>query len=177
MFQFGGIGSLFGGLRPQKLPHGDGTDPHAFSAGSRTRPVNTGTRNQRGLTRTAQDSSRHTKSEAFQALKGLCDICIHTVLNLECCKCARMGFNRANCLVVLRNCAIAHLRGNAEYTKSGSAKQPYNENHGQWKRYKRHIVNVSITPVICNALMMITGVIETFAICRLYRFHWPWFSL
>jgi len=29
---------------------------------------------------------------------------------------------------------------------------------------------------ICNALMMITGVIETFAKCR-YRFHWPWFSL
>jgi len=26
-------------------------------------------------------------------------------------------------------------------------------------------------------LMMITGVIETFAICRWYRFHWPWFSL
>jgi len=25
--------------------------------------------------------------------------------------------------------------------------------------------------------MMITGVIETFAICRLYRFHWPWYSL
>jgi len=23
---------------------------------------------------------------------------------------------------------------------------------------------------------MIPGVIETFAICRLYRFHWPWFS-
>ena len=30
---------------------------------------------------------------------------------------------------------------------------------------------------ICNALMMITGLIETFAICRLYRFLWPWFSL
>ena len=30
---------------------------------------------------------------------------------------------------------------------------------------------------ICNALMMITGVIETFAICRLYRFLWPWFPL
>ena len=30
---------------------------------------------------------------------------------------------------------------------------------------------------ICNALIMITGVMETFAICRLYRFHWPWFSL
>jgi len=30
---------------------------------------------------------------------------------------------------------------------------------------------------ICNALMMITGVIETFAICHWYRFHWPWFSL
>jgi len=24
--------------------------------------------------------------------------------------------------------------------------------------------------------MMITGVIETFAVCRLYGFHWPWFS-
>jgi len=30
---------------------------------------------------------------------------------------------------------------------------------------------------ICNALLMITVVIETFAICRLYRFLWPWFSL
>jgi len=31
---------------------------------------------------------------------------------------------------------------------------------------------------ICSALMMmITGVIETFAICRWYRFHWPWFSI
>jgi len=30
---------------------------------------------------------------------------------------------------------------------------------------------------LCNALMMMTGVIETFAICRGYRFHWPWFSL
>jgi len=25
--------------------------------------------------------------------------------------------------------------------------------------------------------MIITGVIETFAICRLYRFPWPWFWL
>jgi len=25
-------------------------------------------------------------------------------------------------------------------------------------------------------LMMITGVIETFAICRRHRFQWPWFS-
>jgi len=30
---------------------------------------------------------------------------------------------------------------------------------------------------ICNAPMVITGVIEKFAICRWYRFHWPWFSL
>ena len=30
---------------------------------------------------------------------------------------------------------------------------------------------------ICNALMKITGVIETFAICRLYHFHWSWYSL
>jgi len=30
---------------------------------------------------------------------------------------------------------------------------------------------------ICNALMMmITGVIETIAMCHWYRFHWPWFS-
>jgi len=25
--------------------------------------------------------------------------------------------------------------------------------------------------------MLITGVIETSAICGWYRFHWPWFSL
>jgi len=25
--------------------------------------------------------------------------------------------------------------------------------------------------------MMTTGVIETFVICRWYRFHWPWFSV
>jgi len=25
--------------------------------------------------------------------------------------------------------------------------------------------------------MMITGIIETYAICRWYRFHRPWFSL
>jgi len=25
--------------------------------------------------------------------------------------------------------------------------------------------------------MMITGVIETFAICHLYRLLWPWYSL
>jgi len=29
------------------------------------------------------------------------------------------------------------------------------------------------TSPVCNALMMRTGVIETFAKCRLYRFHWP----
>jgi len=40
------------------------------------------------------------------------------------------------------------------------------ENHGQGKWYKRHTANVSKT-----------GVIETFAVCRLYHFPWPWFSL
>jgi len=25
--------------------------------------------------------------------------------------------------------------------------------------------------------MMITGIIETFAICHLYRLLWPWYSL
>jgi len=39
------------------------------------------------------------------------------------------------------------------------------------------IAKSSVYCTICNALMMITGVIETFAICRWYRFHWPWFSL
>jgi len=29
----------------------------------------------------------------------------------------------------------------------------------------------------CYALMMITGVIETFAICHLYRLLWPWYLL
>jgi len=29
----------------------------------------------------------------------------------------------------------------------------------------------------CYALMMITGVIQTFAICHLYRLLWPWYSL
>jgi len=33
------------------------------------------------------------------------------------------------------------------------------------------------TCILCNALMMITGVIETFAICRWHRFHWPWSQL
>jgi len=37
---------------------------------------------------------------------------IYTVLNLDCRKCARTKFHCANCLVELRNCAVAHLRGN-----------------------------------------------------------------
>jgi len=32
--------------------------------------------------------------------------------------------------------------------------------------FTTRLIDISITPVI-----------ETFAICRLYRFHWPWFSL
>jgi len=45
---------------------------------------------------------RCTTGEAFQAVKGLRDI-----LNLQCCKCARMRFHCASGLVVLRS---AHLR-------------------------------------------------------------------
>jgi len=41
-----------------------------------------------------------------------------------------------------------HITSHFCYTKSGSAKQPYNENHGQCKRYQWHIANVSITPAI-----------------------------
>jgi len=37
---------------------------------------------------------------------------IHTALNSECWKCARMRKHFANCLVVLRTCAVAHHRGN-----------------------------------------------------------------
>ena len=46
---------------------------------------------------------RRTKSEAFQALKDLCNI--YTIWNLERCKCTRMTFHCANALVVVRNCA------------------------------------------------------------------------
>jgi len=42
---------------------------------------------------------RYTTSEAFQAVKGVCDI--YTVLNLECYKRVRKWFHCANCLVVL----------------------------------------------------------------------------
>jgi len=31
--------------------------------------------------------------------------------------------------------------------------------------------------VVGTNALMITGVIETFAVCRWNRFHWPWFSL
>jgi len=31
----------------------------------------------------------------------------------------------------------------------------YNENHGQWKRYQRHIADVSITPVIINSALQV----------------------
>jgi len=41
-----------------------------------------------------------------------------------------------------------------------------NEYHGQSKRYKWHIANVSIIPGI-----------ETFAMCHLHRLLWPWYSL
>ena len=34
------------------------------------------------------------------------------------------------------------------------AKRSYNEKHRQWKRYKWHIANVSITPVIISALQI-----------------------
>jgi len=43
---------------------------------------------------------RYTVSEAFQAVKAVCDI--YTVLNLECYKRARIRFQCANCLVILR---------------------------------------------------------------------------
>jgi len=37
--------------------------------------------------------------------------------------------------------------------------------------FSRRVVKLSRK--ICSALIMIAGVIETFAICHLYRFHWP----
>jgi len=39
---------------------------------------------------------------------------IYTILNLECCMCARMRFHCANGLVVLLICAVAHLKGNID---------------------------------------------------------------
>ena len=41
---------------------------------------------------------RHTNSEAFQVLQGLCNI--FTIWNLECCKCAKMRFHCAKSLMV-----------------------------------------------------------------------------
>jgi len=43
--------------------------------------------------------------------------------------------------------------------------------------YCKHFDNSCYHQHWWSALMMITGVIETFAICRLYRLHWRWFSL
>jgi len=34
-------------------------------------------------------------------------------------------------------------------------------------------MNNQAASIICNALMMTTGAIETSAVCRWYRFHWP----
>jgi len=48
--------------------------------------------------------------KAFQALQRLCDV--YTIFYLECCKCARMRFHCANGLVLLRICAVAHVKGN-----------------------------------------------------------------
>jgi len=50
---------------------------------------------------------RNTNNEAFQVVKGLCDI--YTLLNLECYKCAIIRFHWANDLVVLRICAHSLL--------------------------------------------------------------------
>jgi len=53
---------------------------------------------------------RHKTSEAFQVTKGQC--LIYTILNLECCKCARMRFHFVK---VWRWCAVGHLTGNIAY--------------------------------------------------------------
>ena len=57
----------------------------------------------------------------------------------------------------------------------------YNENHGQWKRYKRHIANVSITPVIiisalqielqwsCYRFLLVTGEKSAVKKCKTRR--------
>jgi len=64
----------------------------------------------------------HTKSEALRALQRLC--LIYAILNLECCKCARMRLHCANVvLVLLRVCAVALLRGNTDH---GLNKQLFN---------------------------------------------------
>jgi len=50
----------------------------------------------------------HTTSEAFQALKWLCDMYIshiYAILNLEFRKCIKFKIHCANCLAVLHICA------------------------------------------------------------------------
>jgi len=56
-------------------------------------------------------------------------------------------------------CCCCQMEWWVWYTKSGSDKCPYNENHGQWKRYKRHIANVSITPVIIISALQIDALL------------------
>ena len=62
---------------------------------------------------TTGKTNGHTNVEVFQVLQGLCKI--FTILNLECCKCARMRFHCRNGLAVLRICVVAHLRGNTDH--------------------------------------------------------------
>jgi len=57
-------------------------------------------------------------------------------------------------------CITRNPRYNAIFQKIIIFKH-HNENHGQRKRYQRHIAHLSIT-----------GIIATSAICRLYRLHW-----
>ena len=48
----------------------------------------------------------HKTSEMFQSLNGVCDTYSYAVLNLDCWKCERIKSHCANCLVVLRSCAL-----------------------------------------------------------------------
>jgi len=69
-------------------------------------------RTKRMQLRNHADKTQRSVPSVKRAMRYIYTYSIHTVLNLECCKCARMGFHWADGLVlVLRDYAAAHLRG------------------------------------------------------------------
>jgi len=87
---------------------------------------------------------RHTTNEAFQSVKGLCNI--NMILNLECCKCARMRFNCANGLVALRSFLTGNTasslqgfcaREKCKRSFQGSASWAFAAGHFKYKNYCR----------------------------------------
>jgi len=110
----------------------------------------------------------HTTREAFQALKGLCDI--YTIVNLQCRKCARTIFHCANGLVALRVCAPQ--KGTLVATADGLTSDKQNngpKRRAQLKNKNHHFKHVRcFQPVAANkTLVSNIPVLEIYAVCTL----------